>query len=146
MADFLDFVRRRRLQLRKELNDLETAERVYLEAQSRGEVVVPPADLFQDIVAPVANSARALEQARAVPKNIQAMVLRILDDIYPAGMTALEILEQIQLHWKPDLTRTSLSPQLSRLKAARSIKSEKHKWYLQVQDDTGVSEVPNAPA
>lgn len=49
------------------------------------------------------------------PATIGDMALEILKD-FPMGLTANNILLEIQQRWKPDLVRTSLSPPLSRLK------------------------------
>lgn len=147
MADFLDVLRRRKMQLRKELADVETAERVYMDAAARGEVLTGADKSAHDLFERMARMAQAESAAAAVrftPKNIQQMVLHILDEIYPGGLTSLEILDQIQRRWKPDLMRTSLSPQLSRLRKGRSIKNDKHKWYLAVKNETGAP--ADAPA
>ncbi len=145
MADFLDVLRRRKMQLRKELNDVETAERVYLAAAARGEVTAGVPTETNDLLDRMVKQAtKTMAEMRFTPKNIQEMVLQILDESYPGGLTALEILDQIQRRWKPELMRTSLSPQLSRLRRGRSIKNDKHKWYLAVKNETGAP--TDAPA
>ena len=69
---------------------------------------------------------RASLQSRSIVKEkkkikktrlttIKQEVLEILAK-YPDGIMALEILDEMKAHYRPDLLRETLSPQLSRLK------------------------------
>ncbi|MBN8990668.1 MAG: hypothetical protein J0H42_20690 [Rhizobiales bacterium] len=67
---------------------------------------------------------------RSIPeKTIKDAVLDVLK-AKGAGMTALEILAAINLKFSTDYPRTSLSPQLSRLKADGKIDREGIVWSL----------------
>lgn len=69
------------------------------------------------------------------PKSIKEMVLVLLRENMPRGLTALEILEKINLRWWPHLPRTSLSPQLSRLKQRKEIQHENGMYRIPMNDD-----------
>lgn len=57
------------------------------------------------------------------------------------GMTALEILAAINLKFSSDYPRTSLSPQLSRLKAEGKLTREGIVWHLsELKQKSAVSE------
>lgn len=64
------------------------------------------------------------------PGTIKEMVLAVLKEADPSPLTALEILDRIQRKWMPLLVRTSLSPQLTRLKRAGEILSVRGAWTL----------------
>lgn len=138
--DFLEYVRQRRSEIRKELQDLDTAEEIYRRAKNKpkpiaiAEIARQPA-LFRTV------SDAAAEFARK-PKTIQEMVLQLLDEAHPKGLSALEILDEIQRRWRPDLVRTSLSPQLSRLQP--KITHTNGKWSLALKTKTGAP--ADAPA
>tara|TARA_B100000614_G_scaffold151374_1_gene134212 strand:- start:2710 stop:2970 length:261 start_codon:yes stop_codon:yes gene_type:complete len=70
--------------------------------------------------------------------TIKEMVLELLAEVFPEGLTALEILERIQARWLPGLERTSLSPQLSRLKNEELIANVEGKW-RSLRNGEGVS-------
>ena len=63
------------------------------------------------------------------PSTIQAGVLRILASS-PNGMTALRILDELRTRFEMDYPRSSLSPQLSRLKAQGKLKLRGTVWSL----------------
>jgi hypothetical protein len=70
------------------------------------------------------------------PSTVGDMAIEILKD-FPDGLTASNILFEIQKRWKPDLVRTSLSPPLSRLKEKGEIEyleSTAH-WRLPVEEE-----------
>ncbi len=125
MTDLLEYIRKRRAQLLRELEELDSAEKVYLKSQKTGSqqrvfidfVEQPVSDIFKE---------------KRVPRTIKQMVLRLLDESSPQGLTALEILERIQKRWKSELERTSLSPQLTRLKVDGAIYNEKNQWFRSV--------------
>jgi hypothetical protein len=57
------------------------------------------------------------EEAKSAQPTIMQSVIEVLRQHHPNGMTALEILDEInRRHFGGTLVRTSLSPQLSRLK------------------------------
>ena len=78
----------------------------------------------------VVQSTMKLETDEQVKRQltIKEMVLELLAEVFPEGLTALEILERIQARWLPGLERTSLSPQLSRLKNEELIANVEGKW------------------
>ncbi len=80
------------------------------------------------------------------PKTIKEMVVRLLEEAHPSGLTALEILAGIQKRWMPTLERTSLSPQLSRLKNDHLIENRLGKWFPLVSGYGGVQNETEAPA
>lgn len=78
--------------------------------------------------------------------SIKGMVVEVLGVAYPRGLTALEILSQIQSKWLPSLERTSLSPQLSRLKREGVIRNERTTWFLaKAEDAPSESEASSGP-
>ncbi|QEN88747.1 hypothetical protein FZC33_21660 [Labrys sp. KNU-23] len=83
-------------------------------------------------------------QKRASEKTIKEAVVALLKR-YGRGMTALEILPEINAALNVDYPRTSLSPQLSRLKADGIVMREGNVWSL-VEWATGNDEASdNAP-
>jgi hypothetical protein len=63
------------------------------------------------------------------------MVLQILNEVHPGGVTANDILDQIQKRWMPTLERTSLSPQLSRLKQQQLVSNARQQWFLATEKE-----------
>jgi len=61
--------------------------------------------------------------------TIKQMVLEILPK-HPNGLTALEILDHIERDFGQSIMRTSLSPQLSRLKSGGKIKRDNFTWTI----------------
>lgn len=61
--------------------------------------------------------------------TIKDMVLEILPK-HPDGLTALEILAHIEQDFGQSIMRTSLSPQLSRLKSSGKIKRDNFTWTI----------------
>lgn len=114
MNDFLGYIQKRRAELHKELNELEVAERVYrnsgvqIKPSGEGQLFFTPPPLLR--------------------RSIKKMVNDILDDMHPHGLTALEILNQIHVRWNTEVKRTSLSPQLTRLKNEHQIYNDKGVW------------------
>jgi hypothetical protein len=69
-------------------------------------------------------------ERRTIPeKTIKQAVMEVLKGRV-SGMTALEILAEINKRFSVDYPRTSLSPQLSRLKAEGKIKREGNTWRI----------------
>jgi len=63
-------------------------------------------------------------------KTNKQLIYGLLDEAYPRGYTANESLDRIRTRWNPGLKRTTLSPQLSRLKAEELIFNESRQWKL----------------
>ena len=131
MSDFLDYIRRRRAELQRELEELDVAEHVF---RKSGAQLVSAQQKLQ------LPEPETLNQ----PKSIKEMAVKLLDQAQPNGLTALQILELIQINWMPGLERTSLSPQLTRLKNDGIIINDKRLWKLATQDE--LSNETEAPA
>jgi hypothetical protein len=65
--------------------------------------------------------------------TIKKMVVSILAESPKEGLDALEILERIRQKYGLEIERTSLSPQLSRLKNEGILANENQRWMLTVQ-------------
>jgi len=62
--------------------------------------------------------------------TIKQLVLKALNEQFHSGATALELLEFFESAWgRDDIARTSLSPQLSRLKAEQKIDRNGSIWF-----------------
>ena len=116
MDAFFEFIHKRRAKLKKELEELDTAERVYRESG----IQIPP--IAQHRLFPASWPVRT-------PTMKEGVVL-LLKEREPLGLTALEILDRIQSRWNKNLQRTSLSPQLTRLKNDGVIRNDKGAWKL----------------
>lgn len=139
MNDFLEYLRRRRSELRKELMELDIAERVYKERKS-GTKAEQDLGLFSPT------------EAERKPRTIKEMVIALLEEAWPQGRTALQILDAINQRWNPTLPRTSLSPQLTRLKIDKLIRNERGVWKVVRNseqegspNETGAPVSPGAP-
>jgi hypothetical protein len=79
----------------------------------------------------------AKPEATSGPITIMQAVLEVLNH-KPNGMTALEILDEINAtYFKGTIVRTSLSPQLSRLKNRdKKIELRGNRWYRLPQEPT----------
>lgn len=62
--------------------------------------------------------------------TIKEGVIEVLKRVYPEGLTALSILERLRADIGLDYPRTSLSPQLSRLKNEEKVILKGNVWYL----------------
>lgn len=115
MDDFLEYVKRRRAVLRKELADLESAKRIY---EQSGTAVGSPMLPLQ-------------VGTRIARPTIKEGVLQLLKEASPMGLTALEILDRLNRRWwLGELKRTSLSPQITRLKKDGKVVPEHGTWKL----------------
>ncbi len=119
MADFLQYLRERRATLKKEMNALDVAERVYRDSQSQSVA----AQQALEIAAPTPGLS-------SVPKTIKQMVVRCLENSPAVGATSGQIIEHIHERWMPGLKRASLAPQLSRLKRDGVIENDKRLWKI----------------
>lgn len=75
------------------------------------------------------DSIRDLRKDKPAGKTIKEHVLDILEE-NRAGLHWREILKMLRIRYSPELVRTSLSPQLSRLKYEGKIYSERGIWRL----------------
>ena len=118
MDDFLGYVRKRRVELNKELAELDVAERVYRDSG----------------VQMVSGQSDLLPEAPRSRVTIKQMVVNLLGTAHPHGMATREILGFIQSGYHVKIKRESLSPQLTRLKNDNLIYNDKGVWRL-VKDD-----------
>ncbi len=85
------------------------------------------------------------EETHAAPVEaltIKQAVLRVLDGVAPNGLPALAILDRLKSDFGMEYPRSSLSPQLSRLKREGKIGLRGNTWFL-VNRKTGSG--ANAP-
>ena len=88
-------------------------------------------------------AVKSLRKASGIPQaTIKGAVLNVMlgdrllaDENDPPGMTALEILDAVNRSLNTDYPRTSLSPQLSRLKEAGRIDRVGNRWILVDQEN-----------
>src|ERR1700674_4708099 len=97
------------LRLKKELSDLNQAAKAIGLEEQRPELPL------------------AAEPPAAQPPNIKEAVLSVLQD-YPNGLTALDILANVNQRFDLGIIRPSLSPQLSRLKQEGKITNSEMIW------------------
>ena len=64
------------------------------------------------------------------PLTIKEGVMEVLERITPKGLPAIAILERLKADFDMHYPRTSLSPQLSRLKAEGKISLRGNTWFL----------------
>ena len=115
MDDFLNYLKQRKAALRKELAELEAAERIYRHSGGGGENATLPLPLTVPTLRP----------------TIKDGVVKLLEEVDPMGLTALEILDRLNRRWwRGELKRTSLSPQITRLKKSGRVVSEHGTWKL----------------
>lgn len=128
--DFLIWVRKRKDELHRELHELEAAERVYRESGFR--TISHPQLPFQQF------TGYERRGSKRPPKTIKEAVIQVLESAPDYGLTANEILQRLQETYDSTLVRTSLSPQLSRLKGDNIIASDRPFWKL-VRNHTGLT-------
>lgn len=120
MDDFLEYVKRRKAALRKELADLDSAKRIY---EQSGTAIGNPMLPLQ-------------VGARIARPTIKEGILQLLKETSPMGLTALEILDRLNRRWwQGELKRTSLSPQITRLKKDGKVIPEHGTWKLPKDND-----------
>ena len=110
----------------QELQELEAAERIYHQSNSR---FAPDAPAHEDRVVPQSERPIGLP-ASTGSGTIKQQIRIILGEVNPDGLSAQEILRTIRKRWTPSLERTSLSPQLSRLRRDGVIFNKNGVWYL----------------
>jgi len=122
MSDFLFWIKKRREELKRELLELDAAEKMFL--KSGIEPVKSPMLPFTEA------ETRALELADHKKQTIKEAVIAVLGTGPKHGLTANEILDRLKRVYDDSLVRTSLSPQLSRLKQEKKIVSNRPYWRL----------------
>lgn len=80
------------------------------------------------------NKASPRDMTRAIGLTLKEMILLTLRT-RQRGADALTILDEINTRWNVGLERTSLSPQLSRLKNEGKLKLNGKVWHLAQQDE-----------
>ena len=132
MDDFLNYVKHRKVALKKELAELESAERIYRQSGvGSGGPTLPFASGLL-----------------ATRPTIKEGVVQLLEEIYPIGLTALEVLDRLNRRWwQGKLKRTSLSPQITRLKKDGKIVNERGTWKIASKTAIfpGVSKIDTGP-
>ncbi|WP_344695862.1 hypothetical protein [Sphingomonas rosea] len=69
--------------------------------------------------------------------TIKALVLKALEEQFSSGATAQQLLDLFGNAWgRPEIVRTSLSPQLSRLRAEHKIDRNGSIWFRRFREDT----------
>ena len=125
-------LRQQASRIERELADLNVAERLYRDSITNDDIPIEHA--ADEQLAKYLDPSWAAHSFR--PRSIKEMIQRVLFEVHPSRLSALEILEAIQRRWKPTLERTSLSPQLTRLKGALIIRNERGRWFLMPESDS----------
>jgi len=129
MDNFLEYVKRRKVALRKELAELEAAERIYRQSGASDQDATLPLNLSPQMPRP----------------TIKEGIVQLLEEVYPMGLTALEILDRLNRRWwRGELKRTSLSPQITRLKNDGKVENERGAWKSVKKDAPEAGEPPGA--
>ncbi|MEX2299206.1 MAG: hypothetical protein WD715_17450 [Dongiaceae bacterium] len=129
-TQFLTYIRRRRAELQRELNELAVAERQFLRSQSiRAQEPVEPKPIHID----TSTMFQPIQQRGASQVTIKEAVVDVLEK-HPVGLTALQLLDKINSEFGLNIRRTSLSPQLSRLKREGAIFNDRQLWKRQNKD------------
>jgi hypothetical protein len=115
MAGLRDFLENRREAIRKEMEPLEAAtESLRAELSANDTKLQALADELSDVEK--ALRAIGIKVASETPVTIKTAILRILGDA-PGGLTAREVLIALnERYFDGTLLRTSMSPQLARLR------------------------------
>lgn len=77
----------------------------------------------------VFQSLKPKQKPPKVYRTIKEMALAVLED-YPNGLVALDILSEINSRFEQSYVRTSLSPQLSRLRQGGFVHKSGKRWVL----------------
>lgn len=152
MTSLREFLSARRAELAKTLADLDDqrrpilAELAEIEAAEKALTAdgLPPTDTAEEAVKPANPATKRSREIR--PGSIKDKVLTVLRN-RPTGADANEILELIANQFGEAIERTSLSPQLSRLKKEEWLVLDGSVWRVADKNETpdvgasGVSEV-----
>jgi hypothetical protein len=131
MADLRDFVHKRRSKIAEELGPLRHESLALAEKINLLEAELKELDQVARTIGMVNGLDKAAPQRKS-PKSeltIKQAALAVLAD-YPEGLTALDILREINSRYRFDLVRSSLSPQLSRLRHQGKIDLRGNVWRL----------------
>lgn len=135
-----EFIVSRKAELRRQI-DAAQAELSELDQAEKAIGTVHEASVALGLVTEVDTAGRigALKGTISLPRftargtlrkaTIQTMIVDVLRD-FPGGLEALEIVRHIRERYGRDVPRTSLSPQLSRLKTDGVIDLENKTWRL----------------
>jgi hypothetical protein len=138
MADLKDFIAKRAREI-EEL--LEPLRRQGMELQAKIKA-------YERELSDLRNAAKAIGIANRLetplgvtrkaspPQTIKEAALDVLQD-HPKGLIALDILAKINERFSPSLIRTSLSPQLSRLRQDGKLEYHDGIWLLPHQNEEG---------
>lgn len=161
---FLTFIAERRAKLLKqkqkldaELVELDRSEKLY---RASGAVVsaapvIPPPSRVEKVspflnLMPEEKYEAIFDEPRPGTKGTIKMRVRMLLARHPQGLTSQQILEHLQADGLPELQRTSLSPQLSRLRKETVIDQVSGLWQLTqssgAEDDSQSPSAPDSPA
>ena len=124
MDDFLKFVGEQKAKLLRELQDLEAAERLFRESRKEAKATESLSERDQG------------RDDKLLRPSIKEAVMIILHE-NPRGLTAKEILSRIQERWDWEIERTSLSPQLSRLRYERKVVNHNSVWSAHLRRSAG---------
>jgi hypothetical protein len=117
-VDPVAFLKRRRAEKVSELKELE-------ELLEKARLILHSLD-----VAIAAFGENGPSHSDSPRLTIKQGVLKVLEKVAPEGLTALSILERLRVDLGMDYPRTSLSPQLSRLKTEGKVRLQGGVWYL----------------
>jgi hypothetical protein len=136
MSELSDLLKHQKEQLQAKAQEFaaitEERRRAYVEALKQSEATAEELKRVEIVL-------KKLEEvtAKSTPPKIMQAVLEVLK-LKPEGMTALEILAEINSrYFDGKIMRTSLSPQLSRLKDRdKKITLRGNRWYLLAEQPT----------
>lgn len=146
-SESIRLLRARQQDIAKELSNLKP--RVFaLEEEDRQ--IEAGIRAMQGVIAPTGNRASAASVAHfariANPDiaklTIKEMVVKALAESFPNGATANQLLDHFYRAWGRKEMRTSLSPQLSRLKEDKMISLEGRVWHLGPKEKGAASAAP----
>lgn len=140
--DLTDFIRQRTSELETQLSSLKSQK-----AEISHKIAVLEKEMQH-----LRNAAKAINMVnglqisrRSPPKvTIKQAVKSVLED-FPDGLSALEILAEVNERFQLEVVRTSLSPQLTRLKRDGVIKRDHHRWRLSGAYQKSSEDVPSEP-
>jgi hypothetical protein len=140
MPKLKDFITERATEIEKALEPLrdqllETQRRIYAYERELADLrnAAKAIGIVNRIERPLGVTRRT-----APSPTIKEAVLQILDD-FPEGLIALDILAKINDRFSIRLVRTSLSPQLSRLKQEGKIVNHGSTWLKKAKKNEGPS-------
>lgn len=129
MTSIRQYVKRRREEILDQISVLNAELRDIEIVESTLEMSGPLNTELPERLESSAQGNSGAESVAKEPKTIKEMVLQILA-VRPAGETANAILHYLNDRFGRDIERTSLSPQLSRLKGEGKITRENGVWKL----------------